>query len=188
MNFHPFHEVRYGLINSLRCSAVCGLFLFFRQNIKLKPSSYGSGASGGPHSTHKGTRRSKQFARARLNWAIRHSYHSEHSANRLTASWPNIEHVSLRDRERHTETEKEGLLVVAVMLSKSLPQCCVLLLCISHCFRPSLSRESSVSPETPASLLECPGGNSTPRRAAVDGHTPSPSTLITFLVPSSQDS
>lgn len=41
-------------------------------------------------------------------------------------------------------------------------QCCVLLLCMSHCWRPSLSGQSRVSPETPASLLECPGGNSAP--------------------------
>lgn len=136
----------------------------------------------GDHSTLLRTW-SKHFARAGLNWAIRCSYHSEHSANRLTASWQNVSHVSLRERERVCERErhrdrKGGIVVVAVMLSETLPQCCVLLLCISHCWRPSLSGQSSVSPETSASLLECPRGNSTPRQGAMDGRTPSTSTLI----------
>lgn len=49
---------------------------------------------------------SKHFGRAGLNWAIRCSYHSEHSANRLTASWQNVLHVSLRERERARQRQK----------------------------------------------------------------------------------
>lgn len=96
-------------------------------------------------------------------------------------------HVSAWDWERDRDRKGRDLLVAAVMLSETLPQCCVLLLCISHCWRPSLSGRSSVSPETSASLLECPRGNSSPRQGAMDGQRPSPSTVITFTMLSSQD-
>lgn len=62
-----------------------------------------------------GYSRSKQYASVGLNWAIRCSYHSEHRANRLTATWPVVLRVTLK--EAAGEAEKEGLLVVAVMLS-----------------------------------------------------------------------
>lgn len=59
------------------------------------------------------------------------------------------------------------------MLSETSPRSCVLPLCISHCWRPSLSGQSSVSSETSASLLECPRENSSPGQGAMDGHRPS---------------
>ena len=134
------------------------------------------------------------FSRTGLDWAIRCSYRSGHSANRPTASWQNVSNVSLRERERERdgegerererergrEKEKEGLSAVAVMLSETLPRCCVLLLCISHCWRPSLSGRSSVSSETSASPLECPRGNSTPE-AGSDGWTDTPGLPLWYL-------
>lgn len=57
-------------------------------------------------------------------------------------------YVSEWDWGRDRDGKGRNLLVVAVMLSETLPQCCVLLLCISHCWRPSLSAQSSVSSET----------------------------------------
>ena len=47
------------------------------------------------------------FSRAGLNWAIRCSYRSEHSANRPTASWQNVLRVGLREREMERERERE---------------------------------------------------------------------------------
>lgn len=54
------------------------------------------------------------------------------------------------------------------MLSEASSRSCVLPLCISHCWRPSLSGQSSVSSETSASLLECPRENSSPGQGAMD--------------------
>lgn len=72
----------------------------------------------------------------------------------------------------------------ALMLSEASPRSCVLPLCISHCWRPSLSGQSSVSSETSASLLECPRENSRPGQGAVDGRRPSsmtaPSPFLTI--------
>lgn len=102
------------------------------------------------------SRRSKQYASVGLNWAIRCSYDSEHKANRLTATWPVVLRVTLKERQRERQKRKDCWWL------RWCSQCCVLLLCMSHCWRPSLSGQSRVSPETPASLLECPGGNSAP--------------------------
>lgn len=59
------------------------------------------------------------------------------------------------------------------MLSETSPRSCVLPLCISHCWRPSLSGQSGVSSETSASMLECPRENSSPGQGAMDGRRPS---------------
>lgn len=61
----------------------------------------------------------------------------------------------------------------ALMLSETSPRSCVLPLCISHCWEPSLSGQSGVSSETSASLLECPRENSSPGQGAMDGCRPS---------------
>lgn len=72
----------------------------------------------------------------------------------------------------------------ALMLSEASPWSSVLLLCISHCWRPSLSGQSSVSSETSASLLECPRENSSPGQGAMDGRRSSsitaPSPFLTI--------
>lgn len=65
----------------------------------------------------------------------------------------------------------------ALMLSETSPRSCVLPLCISHCWRPSLSGQSSVSSETSVSLLECPRGNPSPGQGARDVQRPSSITL-----------
>lgn len=81
--------------------------------------------------------------------------------------------ISARDRGRERDGGSKGgeLSAAAVMLSETLPRCCVPPLCISHCWRPSLSGQSGVSSETSASPLECPRGNSSPRQGAMDGRT-----------------
>lgn len=63
--------------------------------------------------------------------------------------------------------------MAALMLSEPSPRSCVLPLCISHCWRPSLSGQSGVSSETSASLLECPRGKPSPGQGAKDVARPS---------------
>lgn len=53
------------------------------------------------------TPRSKPFATVGLNWAIRCTYHADHSANGLTASWQNVLRVRMRLRQRQRRKRKE---------------------------------------------------------------------------------
>lgn len=77
------------------------------------------------------------------------------------------------ETEERQREKRRGLSAAALMLSETSPRSCVLPLCISHCWRPSLSGQSGVSSETSASLLECSRENSRPGQGAMDGHRPS---------------
>lgn len=149
-----------------RRTAVCGLPAW--RDMKLKPTSYGSGQP--KDHTILCSVHEEVNTLLTLSWIEQSEAHI--IQNTVQTDWQllgrKVLRVSLRGRATDTEAEKEGLSTMVVMLSETLPQCCVLLLCISHCWRPSLSGQSSVSTETSASQLECPKGNSNPK-AGSDG-------------------
>lgn len=74
-------------------------------------------------STRLGTGRNKHFAREGLNWAIGCSDHSESSANKLTATWPNVSHVGPRQGERKRKTRRQKKRVVVVVVGDALRLC-----------------------------------------------------------------
>lgn len=168
----------------LRCSAVWGLPAFsLDQTHSIKTLFISLRAKRGSHSTLLRVHEEVNTL-PRWGWIEQSDAHIIQAT--VQTDWQLLgktSHVSAWDRGRARERERQrqkrkGLSVVAVMLSETLPQCYVPLLCISHCWRPSLSGQSSVSSETSDSLLECPRGNSSPRQGAMDGRTHSSSTAI----------
>lgn len=98
-------------------SYVCQCVAFWFQNT-MKPLFIWHRATIGSHRTLLRTWRSKHFARAGLNWAIKCSYYSEHRAKRLTATWQIVLRASLKESERGTWRQKRrDCWLLAVMLS-----------------------------------------------------------------------
>lgn len=101
---------------------------------------------------------------------MRFSYHSECSANRLTATWQKVWHGVRRKkaRERAGHGQRNGGIVGGCSDALSAVYCyCALVTAGSQ----GCQDGAGVSQETPASPLEWPGGNSAPGGRGIDRRT-----------------
>lgn len=74
--------------------------------MKIKPSSYCSGQEEDLIVLRYEHEEAHTLPELVLNWAIRCSHHSEHSANRPTASWQSVWDASLREGEREGDRDR----------------------------------------------------------------------------------